>query len=73
MIETMEKEKVLSKNDRCDASKCPAEAYVLVSFITGELTFCGHHYSQYETTMFDLAVDIIDEREHINKKSESSA
>lgn len=62
----------LSKNDRCDA-KCPAQAFVLVKFISGELMFCGHHFSKYEASMIRDSYDVIDERELINKKSESSA
>mgnify|MGYP000715680108 CR=1 FL=1 len=35
----------LTKLDRCDAGGCDAQAFVLVSGVSGELTFCGHHYT----------------------------
>ena len=63
---------VLTKMDRCDAKGCPAQAWVLIQFVTGELYFCGHHYNQNETGLFDTAVEIIDERHRINERSESS-
>lgn len=64
---------VLSKADRCDAGNCPAQAWVLVKFLTGELVFCGHHFDKYEAALYKDAYDIVDERHRINAKSESSA
>lgn len=64
---------VLTKSDRCDAKGCPAQAWVLVQFVTGALYFCSHHFNEHETGLFDTAVDIIDERHRINERSESSA
>jgi len=76
-MDTMVKEEatkpMLTKSDRCDAPKCPAQAFVLVKFMSGELTFCGHHFSKYEASMIRDAYDVIDERDRINEKSESSA
>lgn len=71
-METDIQERVLTKMDRCDA-KCPAQAFVLVRFITGELAFCGHHFSKFEAALIKDSYDIIDERDKINEKSESSA
>lgn len=71
--EVQEKEKVLTKSDRCDAPKCPAQAFVLVKFLTGELTFCGHHFAKFEAALIKDSYDIVDERDKINEKSESSA
>ena len=68
-----EKTRVLVKSDRCDARNCPAQAFVLAKFITGELYFCGHHFSKHEDAIVSTAYDIVDEREMINSKSESSA
>jgi hypothetical protein len=68
---TEEKEKVLLVQDRCD--RCGSQAWVLVKGMNGELLFCGHHYTKNESALFQWAYDIIDEREFINKKSESSA
>lgn len=51
---------VLNANDRCD--ECGAEAYVHVLMEKGDLLFCAHHYSKYETKLADKAVQVIDER-----------
>lgn len=70
---TLTKEKqdrVLNLQDRCD--KCNAQAFVLVKFISGELTFCGHHFNDMELELKEASYEIIDEREYINEKSESS-
>jgi hypothetical protein len=37
------------------------------------LYFCGHHFDKYEVSIIRDAYDIVDEREFINAKSESSA
>ena len=73
MVEEKKKTPVLNKMDRCDAPKCPAQAFVLVKFMTGELVFCGHHFSKFEASMIKSAYDVVDERHRINEKSESSA
>ena len=77
MLDTMESTSapatVLSKADRCDASSCPAQAWVLVKFLSGELTFCSHHFDKYEAALIKDAYEVIDERHRINAKSESSA
>ena len=72
MEETTEKSTFLTKMDRCDSKDCPAQAFVLVKFITGELLFCGHHYNKYEASLIKDSYEIIDERDTINAKSESS-
>jgi hypothetical protein len=64
---------VLTKMDRCDSSGCPAQAFVLVKFLTGELVFCGHHFDKYEAALLKDSYEVIDERHRINEKSESSA
>jgi hypothetical protein len=71
--EVQGKERVLTRSDRCDAPKCPAQAWVIAKFVTGELYFCGHHFDKYEVSIIRDAYDIVDEREFINAKSESSA
>lgn len=73
IMETMEKTKTLTNLDRCDHSDCTAQAFVLVKFLEGELTFCGHHFAKHEEALYNSAYDIIDEREFINSKSQSSA
>jgi hypothetical protein len=58
------KERELTLNDRCDAGSCGAAALVMVSGVSGNLYFCGHHYNKYENTegMKEFAFDIVDER-----------
>jgi hypothetical protein len=58
------KERVLTLNDRCDGPKCSAAALVKVSGVSGELLFCGHHYTKYENSegMKKFAFEVIDER-----------
>jgi len=63
-------ERVLKVIDRCD--RCDAQAFVLVSLINGELMFCGHHYNKYSNSLNKSAYKVVDERDQINKKSESS-
>lgn len=71
-METMEKvqEQTLTILDRCD--RCQAQAFVFVKGMDGELLFCGHHFTKHEEALYNWAYEIIDEREFINKKSESS-
>jgi hypothetical protein len=35
---------ILNANDRCD--KCEAQALVRVKGLSGQLTFCNHHYEK---------------------------
>jgi hypothetical protein len=46
---------------------------VLVKGLQGDLIFCGHHFSKHEEALYNWAYDIVDEREFINPKSQSSA
>ena len=64
-------ETVLKVADRCD--KCGAQAFVLVKGMSGELMFCGHHFAKFEEKLTQFAYEIVDERDRINNKSESSA
>lgn len=66
-------EYALNKQDRCDAGGCPAQAWVLVKFLTGELLFCSHHFDKFEAALIKDAYEVVDERHRINAKSESSA
>ena len=63
LTEEKNKEQTLKATDRCDA--CNAQAFVLVSFMNGELLFCGHHFRKYENSLIEQAYDILDEREFI--------
>jgi len=59
----------LSPKDRCD--RCNAEALVMVTGISGELFFCGHHYNKIMSTpdgytnMMSFMISIVDEREKL--------
>lgn len=59
--------KVLNAFDRCDS--CGSQAYVKVTGITGDLTFCGHHYSKIMSSdsgkeaLEKFAYEVVDERE----------
>lgn len=71
-METMEKKiQSLTALDRCD--RCQAQAYVAVKGLSGELLFCGHHFAKHQEALELWSYQIIDDREFINKKSESSA
>jgi hypothetical protein len=41
MEATIEVQRELTANDRCDS--CTAQAKVVATFLNGELMFCGHH------------------------------
>jgi hypothetical protein len=66
-----EKEWVLNISDRCD--RCPAQAFVKVIGVTGELFFCSHHYNKimdnapgYDA-MIKFAYEVVDEREKLTE------
>jgi hypothetical protein len=61
----------LNATDRCDS--CSAQAYVWVNGISGDLLFCGHHFSKSEEKIRAYAFEIIDERHKLSVKRESSA
>jgi len=60
--------KELTKSDRCDAD-CPAQAYVLVVGLEGELMFCAHHYNKImsnekgKAAMESFAIETIKQEE----------
>lgn len=64
-MKTMEKKiQSLTVNDRCD--RCGAQAFVAVKGLSGELLFCGHHFSKHQFELEIWSYQIIDEREFIN-------
>jgi len=73
MEQTSASASVLTKHDRCDVGGCPAQAWVMVKFLSGELFFCSHHFDRHEAAMIKDAYEVVDERHRINEKSESSA
>ena len=71
MIETQEVvDRQLKVADRCD--RCGSQAFVLVKGISGELMFCGHHYTKNQDALEKYAYEIVDERDYINATSASS-
>lgn len=59
MVATEAVTRLLKVSDRCDA--CNAQAFFLVELKTGELAFCRHHFSKYEDSLLEIAVDVYDE------------
>lgn len=69
VIEDTKSDWKLTVQDRCDV--CAAQAFVGVRGITGELTFCAHHYSKimdspagYEK-MMGFMIEVVDQREDL--------
>ena len=61
----------LSIADRCDS--CGAQAFVRAIFVSGELTFCGHHGRQYQAVLERDAILFEDGTDLINAKPSPSA
>ena len=65
------KQYILNANDRCD--KCQVLAVVRVKGLSGELTFCNHHYekimnnTESHNKMMSFLVEVLDEREKLIK------
>jgi hypothetical protein len=55
-------------SDRCDGPGCNAQAFVRVYLSSGELLFCGHHYSGYELIFVSSGYAVDDQRDQINHK-----
>lgn len=51
-------QKVITPHDYCD--RCVAKAYFMVSLNTGDLYFCAHHFSKYESIFLDMDLDVYD-------------
>jgi hypothetical protein len=72
LIATKPTERVLSVHDRCDS--CESQAYVKVTGVTGDLTFCSHHYSKImnsesgKTAMEKFAYETVDERSFLSDR-----
>jgi hypothetical protein len=69
--EIVQETDTLNAHDRCDS--CQSQAYVWVNGITGDLLFCGHHFTKHEDKIRSYAFEIIDERHKLSIKRESSA
>lgn len=69
--ETKEQYKI-KISDRCDS--CGAQAYVIVTGVTGELMFCAHDYNKIMddpkgyAAMMAFAFEVVDERDRLQEK-----
>ncbi len=61
----------LGLSDRCDC--CGAQAFYRAIFISGELTFCGHHGRQMLVPLQRDAILVEDATEMINHRPSPSA
>ena len=57
--------------DRCDS--CGAQAFIRAVFVSGELTFCGHHGRQHQSVLERDAILFEDATDTINAKPSPSA
>jgi len=71
LVKEENKSWILTVTDRCDSENCGAQAYVMVTGVTGDLTFCAHHYNNIMDNavgydkMMKFAYKIADERERL--------
>ncbi len=61
----------LSLGDRCD--RCGVQAYVRAVFVSGELTFCGHHGHELAAVLKRDAILVEDATDLINAKPSAGA
>lgn len=61
---TTEVNRQLTAQDRCDA--CSAAAQVIVTFLNGELMFCGHHAKDKADSLKLKSVNIFDPNNYLN-------
>ena len=64
MTTTVDTERVLTLQDRCDS--CGAAAKVVATFLHGELLFCGHHARKAGTEIVKKAVHVLDPEGEFN-------
>ena len=60
----------LTLADRCDT--CGAQAFIRAIFVSGELTFCGHHGRLMSTQLRQQAILVEDGTDLINTKPSRS-
>jgi len=58
MEATVEVQRELTANDRCDS--CTASAKVVATFLNGELMFCGHHAKELRRSLLSKSVSVYD-------------
>lgn len=60
---TTEVNRQLTAQDRCDA--CSAAAQVIVTFLNGELMFCGHHAKEFRLKLKNQSLSVYDPDEFL--------
>ena len=63
--------KGLTAQDRCDS--CGAQAFVVATFLNGELLFCNHHWRKHKSKAETSALSIEDHSDKINTKPSVSS
>jgi hypothetical protein len=58
MTATVEVERTLTAEDRCDS--CTAAAQVVFTFESGSLYFCGHHAKKNKDVLLDKSLSVWD-------------
>lgn len=56
-------ERDITALDRCDS--CSAQARVIVTFLNGELMFCGHHSKELSVPLLNKSISVYDPDEFI--------
>jgi hypothetical protein len=56
-------ERAVTTLDRCDS--CGASARVIVTFLNGDLMFCGHHARSLAKGLLDKSISIYDPDNYI--------
>lgn len=62
---------MLTLTDRCD--RCGAQAFIVAYLAACELMFCMHHGRQYMDALCEVADDIYDGTDTINRRPSMSA
>ncbi len=60
---SMTVERTFTALDRCDS--CSAVARVIVTFLNGELMFCGHHARNLSSALTSKSISIYDPDKYI--------
>jgi hypothetical protein len=53
---------MLTAQDRCQAKDCNAQAWWSTWFDFSELTWCHHHFREYEVKLRSTAMTVMDHR-----------
>jgi len=76
VVDKVEEIRSLTAHDRCD--QCGSQAYVLVVGMSGELTFCAHHFTKVEKNpeayhkLQSFAYVVSDQRDMVEGKKDET-